>query len=130
MKFTTFAFPTMVDRINGKTRLSTDEKSVNECLGILLRTRPGELMGEPGYGCNLINRIYQYNGVILADLCKEDIMEAASIWEKRCTINKDDIQIIRKGRYVYIYILYTNLITGTIEELEVNLDYTTDTTYY
>lgn len=87
-------------------------------------------MGEPGYGCNLINRIYQYNGVILADLCKEDIMEAASIWEKRCTINKDDIQIIRKGRYVYIYILYTNLITGTIEELEVNLDYTTDTTYY
>lgn len=130
MKFTTFAFPTMVDRINGKTRLSTDEKSVNECLGILLRTRPGELMGEPGYGCNLINRIYQYNGVILADLCKEDIMEAASIWEKRCTINKDDIQIIRKDRYVYIYILYTNLITGTIEELEVNLDYTTDTTYY
>lgn len=130
MKFTTFAFPTMIDRINGKTRLSTDEKSVNECLGILLRTRPGELMGEPGYGCNLINRIYQYNGVILADLCKEDIMEAASIWEKRCTINKDDIQIIRKNRYVYIYILYTNLITGTIEELEVNLDYTTDTTYY
>ncbi len=130
MKFTTFAFPTMIDRINGKTRLSTDEKSVNECLGILLRTRPGELMGEPGYGCNLINRIYQYNGVILADLCKEDIMEAASIWEKRCTINKDDIQIIRKDRYVYIYILYTNLITGTIEELEVNLDYTTDTTYY
>ena len=130
MKFTTFAFPTMIDRINGKTRLSTDEKSVNECLGILLRTRPGELMGEPGYGCNLINRIYQYNGVILADLCKEDIMEAASIWEKRCTINKDDIQIIRKDRYVYIYILYTNLITGTIEELEVNLDYTTDITYY
>lgn len=130
MKYTTFAFPTMVDRINGKTRLSTDEKSINECLGILLRTRPGELMGEPSYGCNLINRIYQYNGVILADLCKEDIMEAASIWEKRCTINKDDITIIRKDRYVYIYILYTNLITGTIEELELNLDYTTDTTYY
>lgn len=130
MKYTTFAFPTMVDRINGKTRLSTDEKSINECLGILLRTRPGELMGEPSYGCNLINRIYQYNGVILADLCKEDIVEAASIWEKRCTINKDDITIIRKDRYVYIYILYTNLITGTIEELELNLDYTTDTTYY
>lgn len=130
MKYTTFAFPTMVDRINGKTRLSTDEKSINECLGILLRTRPGELMGEPSYGCNLINRIHQYNGVILADLCKEDIMEAASIWEKRCTINKDDITIIRKDRYVYIYILYTNIITGTIEELELNLDYTTDTTYY
>lgn len=130
MKYTTFSFPTMVDRINGKTKLSTDEKSINECLGILLRTRPGELIGEPGYGCNLINRIYQYNGVILSELCKEDIIEAASIWEKRCTINKDDITIIRKDRYVYIYILYTNVITGTVEELELNLDYTTDTTYY
>ena len=40
MKFTTFAFPTMIDRINGRTRLSIEEKSVNECLGILLRTRP------------------------------------------------------------------------------------------
>lgn len=130
MKYTTFAFPTMIDRINGKTKLSTDVKSINECLGILLRTRPGELIGEPGYGCNLINRIYQYNGVILTDLCREDILNAVSVWEPRCEIHKDDIVIVRKNRYVYIYITYTNLITGTIEELEMNLDYTTDTTYY
>lgn len=130
MKYTTFAFPTMVDRINGKTYLSTDEKSVNECLGILLRTRPGELMGEPEYGCNLINRIYQYNGVILPDLCREDIINAASRWEKRCLINPDDIQIVQQNRYVNIYIRYTNLVRGTIEELELSLDSTTDTTYY
>lgn len=87
-------------------------------------------MGEPSYGCNLINRIHTYNGVILPDLCKEDIMNAAAQWEKRCTINPDDITIVQKDRYVYIYILYTNLITGTIEELEFNLDSTSDTTYY
>lgn len=40
MKYTTFSYPTMINRINGKTTLSTDNKSVNECLGILLRTRP------------------------------------------------------------------------------------------
>lgn len=45
MKYTTFAFPTMIDRINGRTRLSTEEKSVNECLGILLRTRPRRVNG-------------------------------------------------------------------------------------
>ena len=130
MKYTTFAFPTMVDRINGKTYLSTDEKSVNECLGILLRTRPGELMGEPEYGCNLINRIHQYNGAIIPALCKEDIINAAVRWEKRCSINPDNIQIIQRYRYVYIYIQYVNLVRGTIEELELNLDSTTDTTYY
>lgn len=130
MKYTTFAFPTMVDRINGKTKLSVEEKSVNECLGILLRTRPGELMGEPEYGCNLINRIHQYNGVILPDLCKEDIMNAAARWEKRCSIKEDDITIVQQNRYVYIYIVYTNLVTGTIEELSINVDSTSDTTYY
>ena len=130
MKYTTFAFPTMIDRINGKTRLSTEEKSVNECLGILFRTRPGELMGDPEYGCNLINRIHQYGGAILSDLCKEDIVNAAARWETRCSINPDDIYIRQENRIVYIYIQYTNLVTGTIEELEINLDSTTDTTYY
>lgn len=130
MKFTTFSFPTTIDRINGKTRLSTDEKSVNECLGILFRTRPGELMGEPEYGCNLINRIYQFNGALIPELCKEDIINAATRWEPRCEIHPDDIQIVQQNRYVYIYITYTNLITGTIEELEINLDSTSDTTYY
>lgn len=87
-------------------------------------------MGEPSYGCNLINRIFQYNGVILPELCKEDIIDAASTWEPRCTINKDDIHIVQQNRIVYIYILYTNLVTGTIEELEFNLDSTSDTKYY
>ena len=62
-------------------------------------------MGEPSYGCNLINRIFQYNGVILEDLCKEDIIDAASTWEPRCTITKDDIQIVQQNRIVYIYVL-------------------------
>lgn len=130
MKYTTFAFPTMVNRINGKTQLSTDMKSINECVGILLRTRPGELMGEPEYGCNLINRIHQYNGVILHDLCKEDIMNAVARWEPRCLIGEGDINIISQGRYVNIYITYTDVTTGTVEELQVSLDSTTDTTFY
>mgnify|MGYP003290594389 CR=1 FL=1 len=130
MKFTTFAFPTMVNRVNGKTQFSTDMKSINECVGILLRTRPGELMGEPEYGCNLINRIHQYNGVILPDLCKEDIMNAISRWEPRCLVGEGDIHIEQQGRYVNIYITYTDVTTGTVEEFQVSLDSTTDTTFY
>ncbi|WP_304393186.1 hypothetical protein [uncultured Clostridium sp.] len=77
-------------------------------------------MGEPTYGCNLINRIYQYNGVIIQDLCKDDIIEAATKWEPRCTISKDDITIVQELRTVYIYILYQNVITGTVEELDLS----------
>lgn len=49
MKQTTFSFPQIVNRYTKKVDLSTENKSINECLGILLRTRPGELLGDPNY---------------------------------------------------------------------------------
>lgn len=122
MKYNTFAFPTMVNRTSGKTTLSEDMKSLNESLGILLRTRPGELLGNPEYGCNLINRIFEYNGVIIQDLCKDDIIEAASKWETRCRISRENITIVQRDRVVNIYILYTNVLTGDIGELSMEVD--------
>lgn len=61
MKQTTFSFPQVVNRYTKKVELSKNYKSINECLGILLRTRPGELLGDPNYGCNLIDRVFMYN---------------------------------------------------------------------
>lgn len=40
MKQTTFSFPQFINRETKKVELSTNTKSINECLGILLRTRP------------------------------------------------------------------------------------------
>ena len=59
MNNNTYSFPQIFGRQTYKTELSKDNKSINESLGILLRTRPGELFGDPEYGCNLINRIFQ-----------------------------------------------------------------------
>lgn len=84
-------------------------------------------MGEPTYGCNLINRIYQYNCVIIQDLCKDDIIEAVKIWEPRCTIRKDDITIVRELRVLNIYILYTDVVTGAQDTL--NLTFNLDDKY-
>lgn len=36
----TFSFPQIINRTSRKIELSTENKSINECLGILLRTRP------------------------------------------------------------------------------------------
>lgn len=80
------------------------------------------MLGEPTYGCNLINRIYQYNGVIIEDLCKDDIIEAATTWEPRCRILKDNITIMKDLRVVNIYIIYTDVVTGTSDELNLSFD--------
>lgn len=44
MNQTTFSFPQLVNRTTRKIELSTNTKSINECLGILLRTRPRRII--------------------------------------------------------------------------------------
>lgn len=36
----TYSFPQFIDRNTRKVSTSTNTKSINECLGVLLRTRP------------------------------------------------------------------------------------------
>ena len=104
---TTFSFPQMVNRSTGNITLSTLNQSINECLGILLRTRPGEMLGDPNYGCLLVERVFMYNGVVIQSLIIEDIRNAINNYEPRITVNSSDITIVQNTRVVSIYIQYT-----------------------
>lgn len=44
---TTFSFPQFIDRNTKKVSVSTNNKSINECLGVLLRTRPRRVIRRP-----------------------------------------------------------------------------------
>ena len=97
----------MVNRSTGNITLSTLNQSINECLGILLRTRPGEMLGDPNYGCLLVERVFMYNGVVIQSLIIEDILNAINNYEPRITVNSSDITIVQNTRVVSIYIQYT-----------------------
>lgn len=128
MNQTTFSFPQLVNRTTRKIELSTNTKSINECLGILLRTRPGELLGDPDYGCYLIDRVFRYNGVIIESLIKEDIMNAVQKYEPRIEMSTSDIYLEQDGRILRIYIQYTIKETGEVNDYNVEL--TTDDNPY
>lgn len=121
MKQTTFSFPQIIDRSTRKTILSTSNKSINECLGILLRTRPGELLGDPNYGCNLIERIFRYNGILVESLIKEDIINAVEKYEPRIYLSQNDIQIVQDKDVVNVYLQYTIKDTGEINTYNVEI---------
>ena len=104
MNQTTFSFPQLVNRTTRKIELSKNTKSINECLGILLRTRPGELLGDPDYGCYLIDRVFRYNGILIESLIKEDIQNAVQKYEPRIELNSNDIYLEQDGRILKIYI--------------------------
>ena len=116
MRQKTYSFPQIINRATKKIEISENTKSINECLGILLRTRPGELLGDPEYGCLLIERIFMFNGVIVEQLLREDIINAIDAYEPRIVVNNNDIVIVQDGRNVRIYIQYEIKETGEINE--------------
>ena len=120
----TFGFPHIVDRITDSITLSDNTKSINECLSILLRTRPGEMLGDPDWGCNLISRVFQYQGVIVESLIREDITSAIEKYEPRISMDSNDIVIDTDGNTVHIYINYTIKETGEVNQY--NMDITSD----
>ena len=124
MKQITFSFPQIINRYTKKVELSTENKSINECLGILLRTRPGELLGDPNYGCNLIDRVFMYNGVIIDKLIREDIAIAIQKYEPRVIVNESDVVIQNDHNVIRIFILYIIKETGELNEF--NLELTSD----
>ena len=128
MNQTTFSFPQLVNRTTRKIELSTNTKSINECLGILLRTRPGELLGDPDYGCYLIDRVFRYNGVLIESLIKDDIINAIQKYEPRIELNSSDIYLQQNNRVLNIYIQYVIKETGEVNDY--NMELTTDDNPY
>lgn len=118
---TTFSFPQFIDRSTKAVSLSTNTKSINECLGVLLRTRPGELFGDPEYGCNLINRVFSYNGIIIDTLLKEDIVNAVSKYEPRVIMTYNDIEIYKTPQVVHIFIQYQIKDTGEVNQFNLEI---------
>ncbi len=121
MNQNTFSFPQIINRISGKIELSSNTQSINECLGILLRTTPGEMLGDPNWGCNLMSRIFQYQGIIVEELIKEDIIDAISKYEPRITVTTNDIVIEENINVLNIYIQYEIKETGEINSYNMNI---------
>lgn len=78
-------------------------------------------MGDPLWGCNLINRVFQYQGAIIEPLIREDILQAVSKYEPRIYMTESDIQLINNGTTLQIYITYTIKETGEINEYNLEI---------
>lgn len=109
---TTLKFPNITNIVSGKNVYITGTESINTCLGLLLRTSKGELLGDPQFGCNLMEYIHEPNDLILQDLVREDILTAVSLYEKRIEMTPSDVSIRSDLNYVYITLRYIVKKTG------------------
>lgn len=86
-------FPDVFNLTNGNTNVDTEFTSINRCIGLILTTAKGELLGDPDYGCTLYERLFNGYNEAQVELIKGDIVEALTKYEKRIIISVQDIEI-------------------------------------
>jgi phage baseplate assembly protein W len=92
------------------TNISSDKDATNQNLKILLQTDSGELFGDPEFGANLTQFLYDPNDSILLDLLKDAIYTAIATYMPQLMVNRSDISLKSDKRIVYIEITALNKI--------------------
>jgi len=110
----TISFPRIFNPITGKTNLVTDEDSINNCLDLLFSTTVGELFGDPQFGCDLVSLFYEYEGELLEDLIKTEIVETITKYERRIQVSEDSVSVSYINDKAIIRIKYYILSTDSI----------------
>jgi len=101
---------------------SAGELNVRENICTILRTRPGERVELPEFGCALDRYLFEPNTVPTLRLIVEDVQRALTRWEPRvrldnvsATVHPDDV------RAVDVTITYTLVATGLAQGLQLTL---------
>lgn len=105
---------------DGRITWSAGELNVRESICIILRTRPGERLMRPDFGCGLDRYLFEPNNVSTLRLIQEEVKRSLVRWEPRVTLN--DIQVATNSqdlRSVDITIHYTLVATQKQERLNV-----------
>lgn len=119
--YNTIRCPNCFSVSTGKTVLISDIESINNCIGLLLRTSRGELVGDPMFGTNLMKLMYEPNDYILQDSVKSEIVNAIDKYENRVYITEQDISVVSEDTIVYITLSYYIKKTGEIGTFQLSL---------
>lgn len=108
---------------NGRLVWSSGEQNVRESICIILRTRPGERLMLPDFGCGLDDYLFEPNNVASLRLIQEAVQRALTRWEPRITL--DDVQVALNPsdpRVVNITVMYTLVATQRRERVNLSVN--------
>lgn len=107
---------------NGQMVWSAGELNVRESICIILRTRPGERVNLPDFGCGLDRFLFEPNTTSTLRLIQEEVKRGLSRWEPR--IKLDDVVVETdpaEPRAVNITVFYTLIASGQSERVSITL---------
>lgn len=102
----------------GAPRTIQEEDSVRQAIRLLLRTRPGERVMRPEYGCDLYRLVFSPNDQTTAGLAAHFVREAVERWEPRVRILKIDANADPdRPEVLSILLQYSVIETGSTDDL-------------
>jgi len=103
-----WSFPPSFDKISGETVMVVNEEDIKQSLEILLSTRPGERVMQPGFGCNLDVMLFESITTTLITYVKDLVRKSILFHEARIDVDdiKIDIENVLKG-LILIKVDYT-----------------------
>ncbi|GGM96384.1 GPW/gp25 family protein [Streptomyces fuscichromogenes] len=115
------SFPPRVGPDGGVVR-SAGETNVRESVVTILRTRPGERVERPDFGCGLDRYLFEPNTVATLRLIVEDVQRAVTRWEPRIRLEDVTADVnATDPRDVDLTLVYTLIATGDRERLRMTL---------
>ena len=107
---------------DGRLVWSSGEENVCESICIILRTKPGERLHLPDFGCGLDDYLFEPNNVANLRSIQEAVKQSLTRWEPR--IKLDDIRVALNSAdptMVDITILYTFIATRKREKVNLSV---------
>lgn len=113
------AFPDMFS--SAKTNLVKDREATMSNMRLLLASWKKSLFGDPYFGTNLKQFIYEQNNVVLRDLIIDDIYVSLQEFMPQIYVKRKDIEVINDGYTVYASINCINKLDNEVNLYQIDL---------
>src|SRR4051812_20916539 len=77
---------------DGRVAWSAGDDNIRESIRIILLTRPGERLFEPGFGAGLDRYLFEPNTASTRQVIKDRIVKSLAQWESRIAVGSVDVE--------------------------------------
>ena len=89
------AFPLQVNA-RGEIALTTPERDIEQAIGIILETKPGERVMRPDFGCRAHELLFEPLNAGTETLMRQYVTEALIMWEPRIDVQAVNVYVDRE----------------------------------
>lgn len=113
------AFPDMFN--SSGTKLVKDKDATMSNMRLLLASWKNSLFGDPYFGTNIKNFIYEQNNIVLRDLVIDDILVSLQQFMPQLYVQRKDITVTNSGTDVYVNINCINKLDKDVNTYQIKL---------